>query len=785
MSAKPKLYYFDGRGKMESIRWLLAAAGVEFEEEFLETRDQYEKLLQGGSLLFQQVPMVEIDGMRMVQTRAILSYIAAKYNLYGKDLKERALIDMYVGGTDDLMGFILMFPFLSAEDKEKQHAVIVQKATSRYFPVYEKVLKDHGQDFLVGNNFSWADVHLLEAILMVEEKKSDVLSGFPQLQAFKARISSIPAMKKFLEPGSQRKPVPDDKYVETVRRVLRMYYDVKTQSPYFVPDSSAFSCVPKALSSLFFPGPLLCSVCPGYTHSHSRPCRGSALPCGGRLDPVGSSWIRLEPAGSGCVWLGQPGPPLTEPIPTMYSRAWFYKLFPQRVSKRVVGITGLAGAGHTLEVQEGKVRVPEGVGGGHQGAAGAELSGAALGTRNSKMASNPNFVGPCAFRRCPRWGWLQGGRASRSHPQPQPGKYIRLEKDLKDRPWLVPSDLHLLFSEAGPHALRKFPPPSSSALSHHLMKLISQAFHYSGCKSELGLLFSDIPVPVVQLRGKELREIRVRVTTSLCQFKSLGSFFSLIGYGWKLPQAAEFKQPWGTCVCWVELKSEGKQELRNMSGKPRLTYLNGRGRMESIRWLLAAAGVEFEEVYLETKEQYDKLIKDGFLLFQQVPLVEIDGMKMVQTRAIMSYIAGKYNLYGKDLKERALIDMYVEGISDLMQMILVFPFSPPDAKEKNLESIKERATNRYFPVFEKVLKQHGQDFLVGNKFSWADVQLMEAILAVEEKIPAVLSGFPQLQVFKTKMSNMPTIKKFLQPGSPRKPPPDAHYVETVLKMFKI
>lgn len=50
-------------------------------------------------------------------------------------------IDMYVGGTDDLMGFILMFPFLSAEDKEKQRAFIVQKATSRYFPVYEKVCR--------------------------------------------------------------------------------------------------------------------------------------------------------------------------------------------------------------------------------------------------------------------------------------------------------------------------------------------------------------------------------------------------------------------------------------------------------------------------------------------------------------------------------------------------------------------------------------------------------------------------------------------------------------------
>jgi glutathione S-transferase len=41
--------------------------------------------------MFQQVPMVEIDGMKLVQTKAILNYIASKYNLYGKDMKERAM----------------------------------------------------------------------------------------------------------------------------------------------------------------------------------------------------------------------------------------------------------------------------------------------------------------------------------------------------------------------------------------------------------------------------------------------------------------------------------------------------------------------------------------------------------------------------------------------------------------------------------------------------------------------------------------------------------------------
>ncbi|MCX7564712.1 hypothetical protein OS176_14465, partial [Xanthomonadaceae bacterium XH05] len=49
---KPVLHYFDGRGRMEPIRWLLAAAGVEFEEQFLKTRDDLARLRNDGSLMF-------------------------------------------------------------------------------------------------------------------------------------------------------------------------------------------------------------------------------------------------------------------------------------------------------------------------------------------------------------------------------------------------------------------------------------------------------------------------------------------------------------------------------------------------------------------------------------------------------------------------------------------------------------------------------------------------------------------------------------------------------------
>ncbi|XP_042313394.1 glutathione S-transferase-like [Sceloporus undulatus] len=250
--------------------------------------------------------------------------------------------------------------------------------------------------------------------------------------------------------------------------------------------------------------------------------------------------------------------------------------------------------------------------------------------------------------------------------------------------------------------------------------------------------------------------------------------------------------------------AQGNHQLRDMSEKPKLTYLNGRGRMECIRWLLASAGVECEESFVESREQYEKLINDGCLLFGQLPLVEIDGMKLVQTRAILNYIAGKYNLHGKNLKERAQIDMFVEGTMDLFGLILMYPFCPPEQKEKQAASIAEKATTRFFPVYEKALKQHGQEFLVGNCLSLADIQLLEAILATEEIKADILAKFPQLQVlycdndvgstyplvygkatFKARISNIPNIKKFLQPGSLRKPPADDTYVATVKKVFKM
>ncbi|XP_036910765.1 glutathione S-transferase A2-like [Sturnira hondurensis] len=128
--------------------------------------------------------------------------------------------------------------------------------------------------------------------------------------------------------------------------------------------------------------------------------------------------------------------------------------------------------------------------------------------------------------------------------------------------------------------------------------------------------------------------------------------------------------------------------------------------------------------------------------------------------------------------------MYSEGIADLYEMILLLPMSPPDQKDAKMTQIKERTTNRYFPVFEKVLKSHGQDYLVGNRLSKADIQLVELLYTVEETDPSILANFPLLKALKTRISSLPTVKKFLQPGSQRKPPLDEKALEQAKKIFQ-
>eukprot|EP00854_Cymbomonas_tetramitiformis_P016855 gene16855-20024_t len=192
-----------------------------------------------------------------------------------------------------------------------------------------------------------------------------------------------------------------------------------------------------------------------------------------------------------------------------------------------------------------------------------------------------------------------------------------------------------------------------------------------------------------------------------------------------------------------------------------LHYFHGRGRAEQARWMLAATGVPFENKCLDTAHDFQKLKDDGLLLFEQVPLLEIDGLKLTQSQSIVRYLARRGNMYGSSPSDYVQCDMIADAINDFQSAIISYPFSSDRvAHLQNLLS----AVKRYCPMFEKILggnKEGGAVFLVGPSLTYPDVLMAQILTAHIEILPECLQSYPGLCKLRSHVLSLPGVSEYL------------------------
>jgi len=195
-----KLTYFNARGKAEPIRLLFAQAGVEYEDHRIE-KEEWPAVKPNTP--FGQIPVLEVDGVKLCQSNAIARYVAKKFHLAGKTELEQAQVDMLIDCFEDatkpVFGFML-------ESDEAKKTVLKTKYIDEQLPGYltsiENLLKhNHGGDgFFVGTELTWADIafaHFVGRASMVS--KDDFLTKFPKLQALKNRVEDQPKIKEWIK----------------------------------------------------------------------------------------------------------------------------------------------------------------------------------------------------------------------------------------------------------------------------------------------------------------------------------------------------------------------------------------------------------------------------------------------------------------------------------------------------------------------------------------------------------------------------------------------------------
>jgi len=196
------LSYFQGRGRAEISRFLLAQAGLVYEDERL-TGEQWAvrkpKAPQG------QMPYITVDGKSFGQSNAIERYIARIGGLAGSSALEWATIDSLAQALNDASpNFIkAVSPFENKTEEEKVPKLAAYFATDfkTWTPFFEKALKGNkaGAGFFVGSKVSYADIAIWYFYSLHKQVKPDAFADFPLLDAFIGRIGALPRIAHWIK----------------------------------------------------------------------------------------------------------------------------------------------------------------------------------------------------------------------------------------------------------------------------------------------------------------------------------------------------------------------------------------------------------------------------------------------------------------------------------------------------------------------------------------------------------------------------------------------------------
>ena len=200
MAPSVKLTYFNGRGRSEPARLLLAYGGIEYEDCRLPLafEDPSEWKVLKPQTPYGSLPLLEWDGCQVAQSMAITRFIAKEVGLAGRDNLEAAQADEVVNAIGDLFEAVGKAHFGTDEALKKK---VMTETIPNGFAKLEARLCSRGGQYFAGNALTWADVLAYNFCSGLPDKSC--LDKCPKIKSLVARVGEIPNIKAWVE----RRPV--------------------------------------------------------------------------------------------------------------------------------------------------------------------------------------------------------------------------------------------------------------------------------------------------------------------------------------------------------------------------------------------------------------------------------------------------------------------------------------------------------------------------------------------------------------------------------------------------
>ncbi|XP_055329785.1 probable glutathione S-transferase 9 [Paramacrobiotus metropolitanus] len=198
-----KLVYWDARGRAESIRWLFAYAGQDWEDVRLPAGQLGRACAQaplGG------VPYLEVDRRPLGDVAAICRHLAHQFGLglTGKDAWQAAQMDSVVEFIHEtarpLYAWIDRRILGKPAQGDPAPEVLISNVAAPVRQLEGILLKNSGGDrFLMGREPSWTDFVLGSFLENLQTVDTDFLEMRPVLEAYFARVCGLKGVAHWLE----------------------------------------------------------------------------------------------------------------------------------------------------------------------------------------------------------------------------------------------------------------------------------------------------------------------------------------------------------------------------------------------------------------------------------------------------------------------------------------------------------------------------------------------------------------------------------------------------------
>ncbi|XP_062601214.1 glutathione S-transferase P 1-like isoform X2 [Saccostrea cucullata] len=162
--------------------------------------------------------------------------------------------------------------------------------------------------------------------------------------------------------------------------------------------------------------------------------------------------------------------------------------------------------------------------------------------------------------------------------------------------------------------------------------------------------------------------------------------------------------------------------------------------------------VDYEEVDCGPWENWKKNWKSK-MAFGQCPYVKDGDVEVVQSNAILRYLARKLDLYGSNNKEATRADMINDGVEDLRKEYLRMIYQNyEEGKGPFIEELPGK-----LKYFENLMK--GGDYILGSKICFTDYNLFDLLDCLVTLSSPCLDAFPTLKAYYDRMMNRPGVQK--------------------------